>query len=338
VSVREGRSIAASIAVRVAALLLAVPAPEAMAQPSESLEPARGGAEGVELDDFVFPGLPRGLLRLELGSGFAPPADAGGSEVALAVPGARLRLQAPIGVRASVQAFAAFASSLYEVDHASELFEDCDACPAPDDFYSTSLGAQGALLLNDSRYLIRPGERWALVGEAYWRARFAQGAFERSLTTGTVIGLGYELPAKLRVAVGAQIDVALDGGEVSVRPTGAFRWDITPIWRLHNRGFGLELELRPMRRFELFASGYRSSDHFRLRSRSGLPAGANFRDRRWQVGAGFEWKLWRWLRLRGEAGAILDRRLAVRASGEGTLDSSGVDPSPYVDLRLELRP
>lgn len=329
----------ADAAIGIAALLLcAVAAPESSAQVSDDIEPARSGAEAVGLDDFLFPGLPQGLLRLELGSEIAPAADAGGSEVAVAIPGARLRLQAPVGSRASAQVFAAFSSHLYEVRDESDLFADCEACPAPDDFYSTSLGAQGALLLNRASYLFRDGERWALVAEGFWKARWEEGAFERSQTVGTVVGLGYDLPARLRLALGAQINVSFDGRSVSVQPTGAFRWDITPVLRLHNRGFGAELEFRAFRRLELFAAGYRHSDSFELRSRAGLPSGPGFSDRRWQVGAGFEWRLWRWLRLRAEAGAIVDRRLEVSADGEGSLDSTDVDPSPYLDLRLELRP
>ena len=306
------------------------------------------GSSGGGLDDFVVPGLPQGLLRFEIGSGFAPSADAGGSAVAVATPGGRLRVQAPLGSRASGQAFIGFGTSLYDVQDSNDLFGDsaCDAdggsegrrCPNPDEFFSASIGAQAAYLLNPFSYLIRDGERWALVGEGFWRARWERGAFERSLKTGGIVAFGYDLPKRLRVAVGVQFDVPLDGGGVSVQPTGAFRWNITPVLRLQNRNFGLQLQLKATRRLEIYAAGYRSSDGFRLHSRSGLPSGAEFDDRRWQVGAGLEWKLWRWLRLRGEAGAIVDRRLSIRANGEGTLADQDVDPSPYIDLRFEVRP
>jgi hypothetical protein len=254
------------------------------------------------------------------------------------VPGGRISLQAPLGKRASARAFATVATHLYDVRRERELFSGCDACPAPDQFYSTALGLQGALQVNDGWHLLRADERWALLAEGTGRARWEDGAFDRSLEAGTLLGVGYELPKRLRLALGAQIEIAADGGEVSVSPTGSFRWDPTPWLRVRNRGFGLELEARAHKRLELFAAGYRSSDQFRLRSRAGLPAGAEFDDRRWQVGAGFEWRLLGWLRLAGEAGAIVDRQLTLSASGEDDLDSRGVDASPYVDLRLEFRP
>lgn len=337
--------VAASVVVQISALLLAAfVARSAMAQPSEGGSSTRPGGEGG-IDDFAVPGLPQGVLRFEMGSGYAPSASAGGSEVEVATPGGRLRFQGPISQRAVAQAVIGFGTSLYDVNDSVDLFADCTArdgspreCPTPDEFYSGSFGAQIAYLLNPYTYVVFQGERFALVGEGFWRARWERGAFEDSLKVGTIVALGYDLPKRLRVAIGAQVDVALDGGNVSVQPTGAFRWDITPVLRLQNRGFGLQLQSDVFRRLELYAAGYRNSDGFRLHNRAGLPSGAEFNDRRWQVGAGFEWKLWRWLRLKGEAGAIVDRRLSVQANGEGTLADQDVDPSPYIDLRFEVRP
>lgn len=321
----------------VALLLAWLAAQGASAQPSEGVE-STGGSDAELLDEIAFPGLPRGLLRIGLGSGLAPGAESDDSEISVAAPGGRISLQAPIGTRASARAFAAVGTQLYDVRHESALFEDCGACPAPDQFYAATLGVQGGLQLNDDWSLIYAQERWALLAEGFGKARWEDGAFERSLESGVILALGYELPRRLRIAAGVQVGVEFDGGEVSVSPTGTFRWDAMPWLRVRNRGLGLELELRAIRRLELFAAGYRNSDRFRLRSRAGLPSGAEFRDRRWQVGAGFEWKLWRWLRLAAEVGAIVDRELSIRASGEDDLDSVRVDPSPYVDLRLEFRP
>jgi hypothetical protein len=315
---------------------------EAGAQPTEGEGPTRGGSQGA-LDDFVVPGLPKGLLSLELGSGFAPFADAGGSEVAVWTPGGRLRLQAPINERVGARAFIGFGTTVYDVQDSADLFSTCTdgdgeelECPVPDEFYSASFGAQAAYLLNPNSFVLFDGERWAFVGEGFIRGRWERGEFAHSLKVGTIAAIGYELTKRLRVAVGAQIDVDLDGGGVSVGPTASFRWDITEALRLRNRGFGLQLELRAFRRVEFFVAGYRSSDSYRLHDRSGFPAGAQFEDRRWQLGGGIEWKLARWLRLRTEVGGIVDRRLSIH--DEGTLADRDVDPSPYVDVRVEWRP
>jgi hypothetical protein len=334
----------AACASRIALLLAWLCASGAAAQPAEGGGPTRGGSEGG-LDDFVVPGLPQGLMRLEFGSGFAPSADAGGSEVAVATPGGRLRLQGPIGERVGAQAFIGFGTTLYDVKDSVDLFTDCTdgdglelECPTPDEFYAASFGAQAAYLLNPNSFVFFDGERWALVGEGFIRGRWERGAFQDSLKAGTIAAVGYEFTKHLRVAIGAQVDVALDGGDVSVEPTAAFRWDITPQLRLANRGFGLQLQLREFKRFEFFVAGYRSSDGYRLHDRNGLPSGAEFDDRRWQVGGGMEVRLARWLRLKTELGAIVDRRLAISANGEGTLSDQDVDPSPYMDVRLEFRP
>jgi hypothetical protein len=325
-------------AIWIAALLLVgVAAPHAAAESSEDVPRTPGGAS-PDLDEIVFPGLARDLLRIQLGAGFMSVADAEDSEVRVVSPGGRLTLQVPVGDEGSVEVFGAFSTSEYDVNHASALFEGCGECPVPESFYAASVGAQGAVQLNHGWDLIFSGERWALLSEASVGASWEEGAFERSLDSGVVLALGYEIPKRLRLALGAKIGVAFDGGEVSISPTGAFRWDVTPWLRVRNRGFGLELDLRAVKHLDLFAAGYRTGDGFRLRSRAGLPSGAKFEDRRWQVGFGVEWKVWRQLRVLAEAGAMVDRQLSVSASGDGELDSVRVDPSPYFDLRIEFRP
>jgi len=309
------------------------------ASPSVSAGPSEVD-ESIAIDEPIFPGLPSGALRLWLDSRFQPDADAGDTEVSLIDPGAKLRLRAPLGRRMGLQLTAGFRTSRYDVEDESALFDSCAAasCPAPDEFYATSIALQSAVQLNDTGHLLWDGERWALLVEGIGRARWEPGAFEESLTGGGGLALGYELPRRLRVALGAHVESSLDGGSPSVSPTVAFRWDVAEWVRLRNRGFGLQLELRASRYLELFVAGYRTSTRFRLDSRPGLPSGALFRDRQWLVVGGVEWKLSRLLRVGVEAGAIVDRRLSLRASDEGTLDSASADPSPYVGVRLEIRP
>jgi hypothetical protein len=306
--------------------------------PSVSAGPT-GVDESIAIDEPIFPGLPSGALRLWLDSRFEPDAEVGDAEVSLVEPGVKLRLRAPLGRRVGLQLTAAFRTSRYDVDDESALFEDCaGTCPAPDEFYATSLAAQTAVQLNDAGYLLWDGEHWALLVEGIGRARWESGVFEDSLTGGGGLAIGYELPRRLRVALGAHIESSLGGGGVSVSPTVALRWDVAEWARLSNRGLGLQLELRPSRHFELFVAGYRTSSRFLLDSRPGLPSEALFRDRQWLVGGGIELKPWRLLRVAVEAGAIVDRRLSLRANDEGTLDSASADPSPYVAVRLEIRP
>jgi hypothetical protein len=326
-------------AIRACALaLLATSAPAVSAPPSVST--GRTGAdESIAIEEPIFPGLPSGAVRLWLDSRFEPDAEVGDTKVSLIEPGGRLRLRAPLGRRVGLQLSAGYRNSRYDVEDEDALFADCNVtCPAPGVFHSASLTGQAALLLNDAGFLFVDGERWALLLEGIGRARWESGAFEDSLTGGGGIALGYELRRRLRLALGAHLESSLDGGNVSVNPTVSFRWDIADWVRIGNRGLGLQLDLRPSKHLELFFAGYRTSSRFRLDSRPGLPSGALFRDRQWLVGAGVELKPWRLLRIGVEAGAVVDRRMSLRASDEGTLDSESGDPSPYVGVRFEIRP
>jgi hypothetical protein len=68
-------------AIGIAALLLAgVAAPQAAAESSEDVPRTPGGAS-PDLDEIVFRGVSRGRLRIQLGAGFMPDADAEDSEV-----------------------------------------------------------------------------------------------------------------------------------------------------------------------------------------------------------------------------------------------------------------
>jgi hypothetical protein len=281
----------------------------------------------------------REAVRMWFESEFIPEAglDAGDADISLIKPGVRGRIRVPVGRRASTQLSGGFSSSRYDIDGGPGPFDDCAACPEPDEFYAASLALQGALLLNTGHHLVFEGERWGLLGGGFGRARWESGAFEDSLTAGGDLGLGYELPGRLRLAVGVRVETALDGGKPSISPTGTFRWDITEDLRLRNRGLGAQLEWR-QRRFEVFIAGYRASDRFLLHSRSGAPNDVLFKDRQWLTGAGVEWKLFRRLRVVAEGGAVVSRELSLRAHGEGTLSEVTGDPSPYATVRLEIRP
>jgi hypothetical protein len=192
----------------------------------------------------------------------------------------------------------------------------------------------GGYLLNASRYLLRAGERWAMIAGVLGRARWQKGALDDAATGGASLGLGYEIPGRLRIGIGARAEDKLDGG-VSVSPEGHFRWDITDHWRLRDRALGLHLEYRPGGPLEYFIEAYRTSDSFLLDSET--PSDLTFEDKRVITAIGAEWKVHHRLRLRGEAGAVVDRQLRYESDGD-RLDTISGDPSAYIGLRVELRP
>jgi len=297
------------------------------------------GVAIVAVDEPAFPEPPpRDPVRIWAGSSFAPAADFGAVDLTLFRPELRVRARLPVDDIVNLQITADFRPSFYDTDGDGALFPSCPTCRSPDDFYSVSLGVQGGVLLNRDRYFFRDGEQWVALATLYGRARWQPGAFEESLTPGLSLGLGYTLPGKLRIAVAARIERALDGDGVTAGPTAYLRWDITRRLRLRNRGLGLQLEYRPSGRWEVFVTGFRASDQFRLDRTSGAPPGTTFQDRQVAVGGGIEWKIHRVVRLIAEAGALVDRRVSVDSRSDGRLGAADGDVSPYFVLRTELRP
>jgi hypothetical protein len=317
------------------ALLLGVVSSLAGATPARAEGPATAPANSM-----VFPGSIRDAFRLRLTTFVAPSAsfDEGG-DLTLVRPQLRLRVRAPLGTRATAQLAASFATSFYDLEgDDAPFFEDCAACTVPDELYAATLALELGFLLNESRHVFRAGERWAVLVGGMGRARWESGAFDDSMTGQGSLAIGYELPARLRLALGARVENSIEDGDLSVGPVIELRWDVNQWVRLRTRDVGLQLELRPTDAWKLFLAGYRESDRFRLDSRAGAPSDLSFRDRQVLVGVGAEWRKWRWLRIAAEAGAIVSRSVAVSTEDDGKLDSVGGDPSAYFELRLELRP
>lgn len=292
----------------------------------------------VIVDDPAFPGIvPRKPVRLWGGSFVAPEAGFGDSDITLVRPAIRGRASPPLSALAALQITADFSTSFYELEDGDTLFPDCPACPDPDDLYSVALATQGGYRLNDDGHLLLRDEQWAVLGTLVVRARWEPGAFSESVTPGASFSLGYQLPGRLRLALGATVERALDGDGVAVGPLAYLRWDLLPQVRLKSRGLGGQLEYQPNQRFDFFVTAFRNSDSFRLNDRPDLPSGVTFQDRQLLVGTGMVLKAIHGLRLLAEVGAIVDRRVSISTRDDGRIESRSGDPSPYFDLRLEGR-
>jgi hypothetical protein len=320
--------------------LLAASASKASMDEEKARSPSvANGVEPGILDEPAFPeALVHDRVRLWTGAFFAPGADFGAQDVDLYRPELRLRYRLPIDDVVSLQVTADFRASRYHGEGPEPLFADCPDCPLPDDLYMAGVGTQGGYIINKNWHVFRGDEQWAVLGAVFVRARWEPGVFADSITPGGSIGLGYELTKKFRVALGARIERALDGDGVKVAPSGFLRWDLTPKLRLRDRDVGLELEYRPVGRWELFVTAFQSSDSFLLDDRPGLASSPTFRDAQILVGGGLVFKVAHFLRLSLETGAIVDRTLSVKTVDDGKLDSTDSDVSPYATLRIEFRP
>jgi hypothetical protein len=301
-------------------------------------EPSGLGTAAEPNPPSPFAGKVAQAFRLRLATFVAPGADFDGADVTLVRPELQLRARLPLGRRWGLRAHAGFASSRYDVDDGGAFFRDCATCPFPDDLYSASLGLQAGYALNTTGYWFREGEQWAVLGGGFGRARWETGAFDDSMTGGGSLALGYQLPGRVRVALGARLEQSIEDRDPKVDPVFELRWHVTEHVRLRTRNVGLRLEAEANDRIHVFASAWHESDRFRLDSRADAPQDLTFRDRQFLVGGGLEWHPWRRLRLAAEAGAIMTRRISMSSEDDGKLDSTGSDPSPYFEVRIEVRP
>ena len=321
--------------------LLALPALAAADKADPSAATGKSVADdSTHLDTPPFPGRRhRDALRLNLDSRFLPGADLGPGHTTLYRPELRGRVTLPVSDRAVLRVSGRVRISRYEFSGDPFRFGGVSLTGDSLNLYETRLAVQGAYRLNrEQSSLLHQGEVWSLLGGAFAASEFESGSFDDGLSGGVALALGYQLDGALRVAAGVSVSTSIRGGGLDVGPTGTFRWNVTDDLTLRDRGFGVQLEYRLTPDVELFASGYRTSDEYRLRDVSGAPDELSFRDRQVLVGAGFEWKISRGLRLNVEAGAVTMRRVRLYSDHLGTLVSQRGDPSPYLELRMGVRP
>ena len=290
------------------ALSLAV-ASVALADPSASGEGTGPGELGF-LETPPFPDLPISeALRIRLGTLIAPDAPVGSGEVTLVRPELNLRATWPARDDLVLRLALRLAESDYTF-HGDVWGSSLGAAPGPSvdpdaligdlDLHSVRLALEGAYRLSNSTNWLAEGEQWAVIGSLYGGSRWEDRDFHHGLETGGALGVGYEIPKRLRVALGISLRTPIDNAGLSLGPLISLRW--------------------------------RPTDRFTLRTRD-----LTFRDRQVRLASGFDWTLANWLHLELEGGAIVDRHLRIKDEDLGTLLSRHGDPSGYCEVRLEFR-
>ena len=330
------------------AVALALAGLWAAAAPAEDAAPPQTApAQEPVVDDPTyletppFPGSAWDSVRLHFQSLFIPVAELGPGETTLYRPELRARVTAPVSERVVARVSALGGMGRYQFD-GPDAFQYGGASLTGDslDLYQTRLIAEAAWRVNEAgSSLLREGEVWSLLGGVVGASDFESGAFDDGLTGGVRLAVGYEVPDRLRFAAGVSVDTSLAEGGVGVSPTGSFEWSVSDRLTLRNHGLGLQLEYRVTPAVEVFAKGFRATQHYHLGHVSAAPGGdLTFEDRQILAGAGLEWRVFRSLRVNAEAGAVSWRRVRVREDDLGTLVSHRADPSAYFELRLEVRP
>ena len=336
---------------RAAVLVLALAAAPSAAQqpadtPSTSEQPTEPAREGTIFEEMAFDPVPISEgVRIRLETYAAPEARAGSGHVTLVRPELHVRGTVPVDDQAILRVTMRLSENRYRFHGdvwgpASKLppsiGTDPDAVFDRLDLHSAALGLEGAYSLSNDTHWFAEHEEWAAVGAFYTGSRWEDDDFHSGVGAGFAIGVGYETPESLRLALGVSLRTPLDNAHFDVGPLFSLRWRPTDRFTLRTRELGLQAELVLTPVFEVFLAGYRSTDRFRLNDRKSLDE-LSFRDRRVQVGAGFEWKLSNWLRVALEGGSIVDRRLRVHEKDLGSLLERSGDPSGYFEARVELR-
>jgi hypothetical protein len=301
--------------------------------------------ETTFLDAPPFPGLDiTKAFRIQLETLTAPDASIGSGHVTVVRPEVGVRATWPVNDRTVLRIATRLAEARYRfrgdvwpmIPLPSGQALDGDELIGDLDLHATRVSLEGAYRLSENTHWFANDERWSVVGSAYIGSRWEDGDFDSGLDAGGGIGVGYEIPARLRVALGVSLHSQLDEGDLDLGPLFSLRWRPTDRVTVRTRELGLQVEYALTPAFEVHLNGFRSSTGYRLRDRD--PFGdLTFRDRHVRVGGGIDWALANWLHLELEAGAIADWRLRVRDEDLGTLWSRRADPSAYFEIRFEVR-
>lgn len=334
-SARHSQGRARTVAAIGAAVLAALPVcASAEATGDEPPREARRSREWAFLDTPVFPGMEiTDAFRIHLGTLVVPEAGIGSGRLTLARPQLGLRADAPASERLVIRVSGRLEPSFYRFDGNPGrplLGEDLD-------LYAAKVSLEGAFRVDEVGPWFADEEIWSVLGSVSGDSRWEDDAVASGLGAGGALGVGYEIPDRLRIGLGVSLQSSLDDGGLEPGPFVSLRWNVTDrvTVRTHDLGLRLEYDLTPA--LEVHLSGARESESFRLRGRQAVPDDLTFRDRYLRFGAGIDYELANWLRLDLELGATAERRLRIYGDDLGTLSSRRVDPSLYLDVRFEIR-
>jgi len=333
----------------VAATVASAADPDERAAPPPPDGPSEGGGTSDETSVFATPLFPEAditnAVRIQLRTFIAPEAAAGSGHVTGTRPELSTRATWPVNERTALRIDLRLAEAHYSFHGdvwGPALTQPSGSTLDPDrlindlDLHSVRLALEGARRIGSDTSWLANGEQWSVVGSGSIGSRWEDSNFDGGLGAGGGVGVGYEIPGRLRAVVGISLRSPLDDADFDIDPYLSLRWRATERITVRTRELGLQAEFALTPFLDTYLAGFRSTDGYRLADRS-LLDDLSFRDRQVRVGGGFDWRLANWLQLEVEAGAIVDRRLRVHEEDHGTIFSRNVDPSAYVELRFEFR-
>ena len=297
--------------------------------------------DSILLDTPPFPGPDvSDAFRIQAETFAAPDASIGSGHVSVVRPELGLRATWPVSDRLVLRMLTRVAESRYrfrgDVWGSTVLFP-FGAGPDADqligerlDLHAARLALEGAYRLSDDTNWFADGEQWAVLGSTNVGSRWEDGAFDSGLAAGGALGLGYEIPKLLRVALGVSLRTSLDKAELDPGPVllAALEAD-RARHRAHARarppGRGRS---QPRPSSSTLPASARVTA-YRLRDRIRPLGDLSFRDRQVRLGVGFDWSLVR-LAAHRPRGRRHRRPAPARARG-GSRDAA-VAPRRFLGL------
>ena len=276
------------------------------------------------------PGIPL-ALRFRSETRFVVDSDFGASDATLYWPRGGVRVGVPLSERAAVYFRVNGGATIYDFDGTTNLFGLGPSSGDPfDELYAGSIAVDG---------VYRANETWAFFAQGFVDARWEDGAsFDDSISGGGGLAVGYQIPNRFDLIVGVGLKSRFDRSGPRPYPRIDLEWTIDDTWRLRSHGRGLVLEYALNDVFKMFLSGRVESRKYRLDNRLGPASRGTVRDRQIPVGLGFHWMVNRNLRVVAVAGVMAYHQLKVRNRSRDTIRSISADPTPYFEVRIDLRP
>src|SRR5262249_45358331 len=151
----------------------------------------------------------------------APEASVGSGNVTLVRPELSARATLPANDHVLLRMAVRLAESRYRFHgdawgDASDLplglppgLGDPDVAFGALDLHAAQLALESAYRLTEDTHWLAQHEQWAVVGSAYFGSRWEDSAFHSGLEAGAGIGIGYEIPERLRLALGISMRTPL---------------------------------------------------------------------------------------------------------------------------------
>lgn len=204
--------------------------------------------------------------------------------------------------------------------------------------YGAQFGLGGVYLVPWKPVVFGVTPSWSLFAEGRANLNWEDGASLSDAVKGTgSVGVGFELPRQLEIALGVSVGSRIDEGGVSVSPVLGFRWRFCEGMRIESQGTGLMFAMDLTPELELQLRGGYDSDRYRLQD-GGTPAtDLTLRQSEAPVLLALRWSPTRHWRLTAGAGSVVYQKWRVEEDDDGPSSSVTAGPAALTWLRVEYR-